>query len=515
MLRRQRVFSALGVLLVAMGSLVAGSAASATTTSTFFYVPLTADLQIWGSVTIPRELTTVLVYDLTLQAGESRRVTDQLELTLSANLVAEVDNILVCSLQVSNDVWQQVGDTSQSGTNHQGKDAGSVVLSNSLLLHADVAGTYRCEIRGYAGGGRTDYYAAAVKSGMPATTAGTWMKISAADEVGSHLWESPLCASNGALDDGTDDPGCHYLGASGDPGAVYIFQTPDVPPDPWMAASDATNVDVIGTIQVTSCQHGTGSCTSKHWGDTGPFGTDWGKPQWAVVDSWMGFDQMYPDGTVCRLHQSYDPDTNNRYSIANAVHHFPIRYHLSAPVSPNCGGSRVFVLRVYVRWNDGNPVKVDGGGVFVAINSVRASTTTVPNVVGASQAQATAALNAQGLTASVVSSVVDTAPPGTVIAQNSPGGTVEPVGSPVYLTMSLGGATVPYLLGVRRNDAIAALQAVGLVANPAGNVPIDDPDLSGKVVIQSVAGGSFVAPGTTVTLTFGYYSSHGCGPDPC
>lgn len=507
MSRHQRVLAVLCVVLVAMATVVAGSPASAATTSTFYFVPLPSDLNIQG--TVPVQESVVLSTDLTLQAGQSRRVTDRLELTLSSSEGAEVANILLCLYLDPANGWQQVGDRSSSGTNHPGSGGGAVVISNSLLLKAENTGSYRCQIRSYTGDGRTDFYETAVKSGMPYTTAGTWMQISNADEVGSYQWHSPFCDSQGTL------PGCYYLGASGDPISRYVFEAPGEPRDLWTAANDATSVDVVGTFQITSCPHGTRSCTSSHWGENGIFGTSIWKTKYAVVDSWLEFNQLYPDGSLCRLHQSFDPATNSRYTITNAVHHFPITYRLTALVSQNCKGSRMFALRVYVRWADGNPVKIDGGAINV-INSVRSgSTATVPNVLGVAQAQAVGALQAQGFPATVVGSVLNTAPPGTVIEQNSPGGTVQPTGSPVHLTLSLGAATVPYLFGVPRAQAIATLQAVGLVANPGGSVPTDDINLDGTVMYQTPGAGTQVLPGTTVNLTFGHYQPDMCGPYPC
>jgi hypothetical protein len=502
MSRLRRIFAATGVVLVAMATAVAGAPASAAT-STFSFVSLAADLNIQG--TDPAQESVVLSTELILQAGESRRVTDQLQLTLSSSEGAEVDNILLCEYLDPVNGWHQVGDRSSSGTNHPGSGGGAVVISNSLLLKAEHTGSYRCQIRSYASDGRTDFYATAVKSGRPFTTAGTWMQISSTKDVCSYQWYSPFCDSQGTL------PGCYYLGASGDPVSRYVFDTPGEPRDLWTATNDATSVDVAGTFQITSCPHGSSSCTRSHWGDSGIFG----KTKYAVVDTFLEFNQLYPDGSLCRLHQSFDSSSNNRYTITNAVHHLPITYRLTAPVSQNCMGSRTFAIRVYVRWNDGNPVKIDGGALNV-INSARSdSTAMVPNVMGATEAQAKDALQTRGFAPAVVGRVRNPAPAGTVIEENSPGQTVEPTGSPVYLTISLGDVTVPYLFGVSRDQAIGALQAVGLVADPGGTVSIDDIDLDGTVIIQTPGGGEHVLPGTTVSLTFGRYQPNQCGPEPC
>ena len=98
----------------------------------------------------------------------------------------------------------------------------------------------------------------------------------------------------------------------------------------------------------------------------------------------------------------------------------------------------------------------------------------------------------------MVSSVANPAAPGTVIDQNAPGGTLEPRGSPVDLTLSLGGATVPQLLGESearaRQSIVAAGLGVGSVSTPNSCV---DP---GMVTYQSPVAGTLVLPGTTVNL---------------
>ena len=484
----------IGFLLVAMVPAVAEQtpASAAITTSTFSTIPLISDLNIQGTVTEPEEVTVVLSKDLQLRAGVSLRVTDQLKLTLSSTEGAEVDNILACSYLDPNTGWQEVT-RSSSGTNHPGSDYGPLLLSEALLLHTSTAGTYRCQVLSYTSDGRTDYHETArrYESGT-----GTWMRISRTDEGGSHDWQSRTCTPNGQV-------GCTYLGADGDPDSAVVFQQPGVAQDWWTAASDATDVDVIGTLQVTSCPHGTSSCKDSQWGDNGVLGTGAFKTKTAVVESWLAFDQLYPNGTVCRPNQTTVPYPDGQHEITNSVHHLPINYHLTAAVSETCDGSRTFRIGVYVRHVDGNPVKIDGG-TFNVINSVRTDTTPVWPVVGSTLGQATAILQLQGFTPLVAGSLVNPAPPGTVVAQNSPGGTVEPTGSPVYLWLSLGIATVPDVRGdfeaAARGAILAAGFTVGTVSHP--NTCVDP----GTVSDQTPAPGRSVAPGTPVNLTV-----PGCG----
>ena len=124
------------------------------------------------------------------------------------------------------------------------------------------------------------------------------------------------------------------------------------------------------------------------------------------------------------------------------------------------GGSRQFQLDLHVQWLSGNAVKIDGGNVNV-INSVRATTTTVPGVVGRTEAQADAAIQAAQLSVAPTY-VMSTSAPGTVLSQNSPGGTIEPTGSPVQITVSLGQVSVPHLIGEQASSALQAITNAGL-----------------------------------------------------
>jgi PASTA domain len=504
MLRRQEMHAMLGVTLAVVVSAVVGSApaASANITSTVHYVPLAADLQIRGTVTDPEEVTVVVSTDLALRAGESRRISDQLALTLSSSDGAEVDNILVCSYLDPHSGWQEVGRQS-AGTNHPGSGSGVVVLTNSLLLQ-NVAntGTYRCEIRSYTSDGRTDYYETALKYVDPTT--GTWLGVSDIDEVGSQQWQSQSCDPRGTL------PGCVYLGAPGDPAQTYVFQPPHWTSSLFTSSSDSLWVDVVGTLQVTSCPHDTSSCTSSHWGDNGWWGTGIFKTKEADVDSWLDFDQLFPDGSVCQQNRLPDPGAR-RHQITNSVHHLPIAYHLGAEVSPLCNGSRTFRIRVSVMWDDGNPVKIDGGS-FNAINRFRSDTATpVANVIGATTSQATATLQAQGFVVQTTGQV-NPAPAGTVFAQNAPSGTVEPTGSLVYLTVSLGSGVVP---DVRSYDQASAVQrivdsglSVGTISST--NTCVDP----GTVQSQQPSAGITVALGTPVNIAVSTCTNTGGGGGP-
>jgi hypothetical protein len=275
----------------------------------------------------------------------------------------------------------------------------------------------------------------------------------------------------------------------------------DEPRDTWTAPNDAATVDVVGTLRVTSCPRDTRSCPEVH---SGPGGVN--KPDYAEIQTSLTFNQLYPDHSLCRLNQSSGGGVTY---IENSVHHYALSYHATLPVSPNCGGSRLFVPEVVVVWWNGNPVKIDDGNVNV-ITQTRAATATVPNVLGSTEAQAKAKIQAAGLTASTVGHVINPAPAGTVFAQNAPGGTVEPTGSPVYITVSLGAATVPNVSGTNQSTATNKIHAAGLALGTVTNTnTCVDP---GLVRSQNPASGTTVTPGSAVSIEINTCTGGGGGP---
>jgi serine/threonine-protein kinase len=160
---------------------------------------------------------------------------------------------------------------------------------------------------------------------------------------------------------------------------------------------------------------------------------------------------------------------------------------------------------------DGNPIKLDNGG-FNVIQSMRGVTTTVPNVVGMSESQAVTVIKARTLKPVTVDRVMNPAPVGTVSAQNSPGGTVEPTGSEVDLSVSLGQTTVPTLVGWDESSAVRAINAAGLAVGQISFISSClDP---GLVQLQNPRGGSLVTPGTSVSMTMATCPSGGGGGPP-
>jgi len=203
-----------------------------------------------------------------------------------------------------------------------------------------------------------------------------------------------------------------------------------------------------------------------------------------------------------------------------------------------------------------------GSQVVLTVSLGRPAVPSVP--VGATGADAERALRAVSLQpAGTTGSYDDSVPAGGLLRTDPPAGTVLAVGSPVRLTMSLGPALVaaPDLAGRSLTDAAGVLRAAGLQIGPktssfsatvaGGNVLVSDPPAGAQVrrgstvavvvsdavtvpevrgrsvgtaralltalglsvrvtqllptdtslvLRQSVAGGSLVAPGSTITL---------------
>ncbi|RJQ43928.1 MAG: Stk1 family PASTA domain-containing Ser/Thr kinase [Gaiellales bacterium] len=138
----------------------------------------------------------------------------------------------------------------------------------------------------------------------------------------------------------------------------------------------------------------------------------------------------------------------------------------------------------------------------VSKGSEPAGDTEVPDLEGMTQSEAQTALNAKKLVlGSVSEDYSDSVPAGRVMSQSPAAGQKIPEGSTVNITLSLGpepSATVPDVIGDTQAAAEAAITAEGLV--PAV-VNVVDPLNAGKVVDQSPAAMTTVAPGSTVTIT--------------
>jgi hypothetical protein len=122
----------------------------------------------------------------------------------------------------------------------------------------------------------------------------------------------------------------------------------------------------------------------------------------------------------------------------------------------------------------------------------------VPSVTGASQGDAMSAITGAGLVVGNVSQQVSLSPVGSVIAQNPPMNTIEPLGFPVDITVSLGGVLVPNVLSDSAADAESILSSAGLSFSVSSSKQCINP---GAVLNQNPRGGAVALPGSTVHLT--------------
>jgi hypothetical protein len=430
----------------------------------------------------------VLTVPVTLQAGQTRRISDQLAVTVTRD--TEVENFVECLDPAGDpDLGVNAGGQPQahdSGTNYS-SGMGQLSMHGSLLFTAPHTGTFLCQVRAHTDAGTLT----AVMAPWPG---GTWLEIDNFTSDAPLWWQIDTCNSTGS------DPHCIYLGVppghqDHHPVTTTLFEHLG-----WIAAPDASMAGVVAHMQLTSCYAGTASCPEREWGD------DSDDPGYAKFRTHLDFIQLDPRNGPCQVTST--PDTE--YTIGDDVHHFLVDY---APptvmISPTCGGSRRFLLHVVVTWTGGNPVKIDSGSVSSFRSATNANVivrrsipaTTVPPVIGVDEGSVAGHLAGSGLTVGRVTRVAYPVRAGTVIAQNSPAGTMEPIGSPVNLIISLGPAvvvTVPDLEGDTTAQATRALAAVGLVSRITQSAQCTDP---GHVIGQVPGAGTSVAPGATVTIT--------------
>jgi hypothetical protein len=460
-------------------SVTPAMAALAGGTSVAEHHPLPADKTV--PPTIGDDKSVVMTVPIWLQAGQSRRVSDQLTLSLTDSNHPEVDNDLACF----DSSGQQIGDESNGGTNDQAVSA--LAMRASMILTADHTDIYQCKIKAYNG----DSHSVVVRAGT-SSNQGTFLDVDnfTADPPGE--WEGPFCPSNDSQP--PPWPTCLYFGGGQFAPTNSRILFDDGPTSTWTAGPDATSVEAAGQLQVTSCFYGTHSCRPDYYGDSGWFGSPGDDD--AVFRTRMGLIQQDPMGNPCAVTQSAE----RTLDATNDIHHLLVNYQILAPVSPTCGGSRTFRVRLLLDWVSGNPLKIDSGTATRANVIVRQTrpTTTVPPAVGIDQTTAAARVKGAGLTIGLINGVVDPAPVGTVIAQNAPAWTVEPTGSAVNLTVSLGSVTVPDVEDDTQNAAVQALSAAGLIPTVALQQACINP---GHVISQDPAAGTHVRVGASTRIT--------------
>ncbi len=126
----------------------------------------------------------------------------------------------------------------------------------------------------------------------------------------------------------------------------------------------------------------------------------------------------------------------------------------------------------------------------------------MPNVVGKSEAQALAALQAAGLKPTTQAQASTKVKQGTVISTDPSAGTELEEGSPVTVVVSSGPqqVSVPEVTGSSEAEAKAALKAAGLTLGAVTRQPSGEV-AAGTVLSQSPATGTQLAAGQPVALT--------------
>lgn len=149
-------------------------------------------------------------------------------------------------------------------------------------------------------------------------------------------------------------------------------------------------------------------------------------------------------------------------------------------------------------------VAIDGKAptVSIVISKGPDPIRTVPDVVGMSEGDAINTLKSNRFEhISVDYAFSDTVPEGMVIEQRPPAGSEANISDQITLVVSKGQETVPVpdVLGKSEEEAMAVIQAAGLVPNV-----IHQPDpaqTNTGVYLQDPPAGTPVLPGSTVTLT--------------
>jgi eukaryotic-like serine/threonine-protein kinase len=154
-----------------------------------------------------------------------------------------------------------------------------------------------------------------------------------------------------------------------------------------------------------------------------------------------------------------------------------------------------------------------GGGATTASTATTSALVEIPDLVGQSQADATASLEQLGLVVLVTKQASADVPPDQVIAMRpSPGGKV-PTGTTIELQVSAGPnlVTVPNVQGADGGDATAQIEALGLLVSTVEDS--SDSVAVGHVISQAPSGGVGVKTGSTVTLTISKGQQTGTVPN--
>jgi len=140
------------------------------------------------------------------------------------------------------------------------------------------------------------------------------------------------------------------------------------------------------------------------------------------------------------------------------------------------------------------------GSVVGLVVSIGPALVTVPNVVGSTQATASAVISGAGLGVGITNANSTTIVAGNVISQTPAAGTPVPAGSVVTLLVSIGPplVTVPSVVGTSQAAATAAITGAGLTVTTttASSATV----AAGNVISQLPIGGATVVVGSAVAL---------------
>ncbi|HLL64860.1 MAG TPA: hypothetical protein VK453_03820 [Micromonosporaceae bacterium] len=279
---------------------------------------------------------------LDLAAGESRHLQGRLEATSSTTVIVAMNATVKCLSGTT-----QVGISSTSSRNHEGRDTtsyavdGHLPLVVDLLFTAPAAGSYRCGLYGRTATNQSGltYHLSAVAGGK------TWLAASQTNQVGAHWWQNPPCDSRGTSST------CTYVGP-GQPDSAFVFYEPGLPHDKWTVGGDARFVQALANVTVTTCYRGTASC------DRVPEANRLARTvgSHSLVAVRLEVLQMDGDGShTCNTTRT----ARSVKTMLDDAHHYTAYLSLpSVPVLTSCG--RQFMMRVYVEHVSGSPVKIDG-----------------------------------------------------------------------------------------------------------------------------------------------------------
>jgi serine/threonine-protein kinase len=169
--------------------------------------------------------------------------------------------------------------------------------------------------------------------------------------------------------------------------------------------------------------------------------------------------------------------------------------------------------RVIRQSPSGNSTAEQGQTVTLDISSGPAQGV-VPDVVGKTEADASAALEGAGFRVTAVPKEDASADPGTVLAQSPAKGATAARGSAVSISVAAQPTEVdvPDVVGSTQNKATETLSGDGLKV-VVEEAPADSPDGDGVVQSQSPGSGTKVDRGSTVTITVGVFDPD-LNPDP-